>query len=327
MLSVIIPCYNGEKYVARAIESIYMQKCEKIELIVVDDGSVDQSKEIILSWVSKFEQKDWELKYLWQENSGVGAAVNSGLKLITGKYLLLLDADDRLLDGAVDKMIYVLDNNPHITCVRTNGWVINETDRWLFTQDCKEKQEEDVFENILLGKTHNWAGSYMVRTKELFEVYYDRNIHPSRYGQNLQILLPCVYNKKTYYLNEPLMEYIRQKDSLSSICDKNQRLQRGIKNAKEYANIRKNIIEKLVEDEKQKVLYVEMIQKGYLELLFQLACIYKEKELLKNVYKSLKKMGAISLQQKIQFYQVTSPVFALVLRVLRKVGVLSKSQK
>ena len=77
-VSVIIPCYNGASVINRSIESVYIQDYPNIEMIVVDDGSTDNSKEVILSWVSRFAEKGFVLKYVYQQNRGLGGAIDTG---------------------------------------------------------------------------------------------------------------------------------------------------------------------------------------------------------------------------------------------------------
>src|SRR5262249_45863039 len=91
-LAVIIPCWNAEPYVARAIESVINQNYPELEIIVIDDGSADKSLEIIRSFGNRVR---WETG----PNRGSCAARNRGLFLSTAKYVLFLDADDYLDDG------------------------------------------------------------------------------------------------------------------------------------------------------------------------------------------------------------------------------------
>ena len=100
LISVIIPVYNGEKYVKDAIESIFNQSYKSIEIIVIDDGSIDNTASI----VSRFP----EVIYFFQENQGVASARNKGLSLAKGEYIAFLDADDTYL---IDKLKIHIDNS------------------------------------------------------------------------------------------------------------------------------------------------------------------------------------------------------------------------
>ena len=86
-ISVIIPVWNGEKYLTEAIESALNQDYENKEIIVVNDGSSDRSEEIIQTFGNR-------IRHVYQENKGLGASRNTGVRLSTGTYLTFLDQDD-----------------------------------------------------------------------------------------------------------------------------------------------------------------------------------------------------------------------------------------
>lgn len=84
-ISVIIPVFNGARYIAAALDSVFNQNYNNIEVIVVNDGSTDNSENII---------KSYDIRYLKQENLGVAVARNNGIKLSKGEFLAFLDQDD-----------------------------------------------------------------------------------------------------------------------------------------------------------------------------------------------------------------------------------------
>ena len=96
-LSIIIPVYNGEKYIGRAIKSIINQDTTGIEIIIIDDGSKDKSYSICEQFAKKYKQ----IKLIHSENKGVSHARNTGIKEAAGEWITFLDADDYLLDSAV----------------------------------------------------------------------------------------------------------------------------------------------------------------------------------------------------------------------------------
>lgn len=99
-LSVIIPVYNNENYLERCFNSIINQNINDLEIIVVNDGSTDDSDKII----QKYEKNHKEIKYYQKENTGVADSRNYGIEKATGKYIMFLDADD-YLDSALYKKI------------------------------------------------------------------------------------------------------------------------------------------------------------------------------------------------------------------------------
>lgn len=90
MISIIVPVYNAELYIDRCIQSIIEQTYKDIEIILVDDGSLDKSGEIIKQW----SFRDKRIKVIFQENKGVSMARNVGLDLATGEEIIFIDSDD-----------------------------------------------------------------------------------------------------------------------------------------------------------------------------------------------------------------------------------------
>lgn len=100
MLSVIIPVYNVEKYIYECIKSVVEQSIKEIEIIVVDDGSQDNSIKIVEKFIDK------RIKILKKDNGGLSSARNEGLKVATGEYVIFVDSDDYLKDNTVLEEMY-----------------------------------------------------------------------------------------------------------------------------------------------------------------------------------------------------------------------------
>lgn len=102
MVSVIIPTYNRAGLLSRAVRSVLNQTFKDFELIIVDDGSVDNTKDV----VREFRNDDDRIKYVWQKNSGTPAgSLNSGIKLAKGEYIAFLDDDDEWLPQKLEKQL------------------------------------------------------------------------------------------------------------------------------------------------------------------------------------------------------------------------------
>ena len=110
MVSVVIPAYNTERYIRRAIDSVLAQRYRQFECIVVDDGSTDATGEIARSFGSK-------IRYLRQDNHGASAARNAGLDAATGRYIAFLDSDDYWLDTKLENQVLVMTSNPELVLV------------------------------------------------------------------------------------------------------------------------------------------------------------------------------------------------------------------
>lgn len=106
-VSVIIPVYNAEKYLRQCLDSVINQSLREIEIICVDDGSTDGSREIL----KRYAEKDKRLTVLPQENSGPGVARNKGLDHASGEYVMFLDADDWFELDMLEKLVQSAEKN------------------------------------------------------------------------------------------------------------------------------------------------------------------------------------------------------------------------
>ena len=95
--SIIVPVYNGEEYLAQTLECLLSQSEKDIEIITVNDGSTDYTQNII----EEYAKKDSRIKAVYQENAGVSAARNNGIERACGEYIIFIDSDDLLGDGAL----------------------------------------------------------------------------------------------------------------------------------------------------------------------------------------------------------------------------------
>jgi glycosyltransferase involved in cell wall biosynthesis len=109
LVSVVIPCYNHSHYLPTAIESVLQQSHKEVEIVVVDDGSTDQTREVA--------QRYQQVKYVYQQNSGLSASRNTGIKHSSGQYLVFLDADDWLYPTALETNLRYLQQNPQLAFV------------------------------------------------------------------------------------------------------------------------------------------------------------------------------------------------------------------
>ncbi len=112
-VSVIVPIYNGEKYLEECLDSILNQTVKDIEIICVDDGSTDRSNEIL----EKYSSNDARIRIYHQENQFAGIARNTGMKYAEGKYILFLDGDDFFDSSMVEKLYNKSEQDKADICV------------------------------------------------------------------------------------------------------------------------------------------------------------------------------------------------------------------
>ena len=123
LVSVVVPCYNMEHKIERLLESLQRQTWTNNELIFVDDGSVDGTGDVILNYRERFEALGMRFQYFRQENQGVSAAINTGLRNIHGDYLIWPDADDWLEDRSIQTRVEFLEQNPQYAVVTSNAYI------------------------------------------------------------------------------------------------------------------------------------------------------------------------------------------------------------
>ena len=109
VVSVIVPVYNRASIVIGTLQAIKTQLYRPIELIIIDDGSNDQTAEVITLWAAAAEDRDFTVRVLKQENMGAPSARNAGLRAVTGKYIQFLDSDDLIDSVKIKKQVEMLE--------------------------------------------------------------------------------------------------------------------------------------------------------------------------------------------------------------------------
>lgn len=134
LVSVVVPVFNGERFLAEALESVFAQDYRPIEVIVVDDGSTDRSAEIIRSFP--------EVRLVSQANAGVAAARNAALRIATGEFISFLDQDDRWLPHKLTRQVARLLECPSLGFVTAQERCVldglTEAPHWLRNSSTRE---------------------------------------------------------------------------------------------------------------------------------------------------------------------------------------------
>ena len=149
LISIIVTFYNQAYYIAKTLESIKLQTYTNWECIIVDDGSFDDSAEVI----KEFIKYDTRFTYLFQDNQGVSRARNKGFALATGSFINFMDGDDTFLPDKLKEQIQVFKDNPEIAvCICDHQFYLEKEDVYKYYE----------FENLttkpleqLLFKWHN----------------------------------------------------------------------------------------------------------------------------------------------------------------------------
>ncbi|MFF7708718.1 glycosyltransferase [Pseudomonas sp. NPDC007930] len=180
LVSIVAPCYNGEKYLALALEGIYAQTYANIEVIIVDDGSTDGS----LALLEKL-QPTYGFHLHHQQNQGVSAALNHGLKYAKGKYVATPDLDDIMLPESVAVRVAFMEEHPETGICSGNSRYIDAQGNVLKTEKRSHPSRYD-FADILRNARVCGAPAALYRMAALEAAnFYD----PALQVQDFQITL------------------------------------------------------------------------------------------------------------------------------------------
>ncbi len=167
-VSIIIPCYNLAEYLTETLESVLIQTYENWECIIMNDGSTDNTDEIVQKWCIK----DKRYKYIKQSNQGVIAARNISIKSSIGKYILPLDADDKIDAYFLEEAVKFLENNESdiiFGIVETFGTHTERWDKEIFS--IAEELKHNLIPITALYRREIWEsiGGYNSKMKNGFE--------------------------------------------------------------------------------------------------------------------------------------------------------------
>ena len=220
LISIIVPIYNVEKYLKRCIDSIINQTYKKLEIILVDDGSKDNSGKIC----DKYAKKDIRIKVIHKKNEGVSEARNVGLKVSTGEYIGFVDADDYIEPNMYEEMSDNLkENNADIVICDYNT---NDREKQRKTKQEKNHKYTNNIEIISKDEACNKLFFDYSCRGFLWNKLYKRDILCNAgkiilFDKNIKILEDLVYNyiifqnaNKIVYNHHPFYNYIQREDSV-----------------------------------------------------------------------------------------------------------------
>ncbi len=308
LVSILSPCYNGETYVSRFLDSVLKQDYSNLEVIMVNDGSTDNTDNIIKSYIEKFKKKNINFIYLTQENSGAAGAINNGLKYVKGEYLTWPDSDDILTPDSISKKVKFLEDNPQYGFVKTDASIYDENDLnnsiGFLSKKAKSRFNEQLFEDFIYEKNGVYfaPGCYMVRMSAFLDVNPSRSIYITKGGQNWQMLLPISHKYKCGYIDESLYYYIVRKNSHSHASVGN--FEKEIKKIDNYLDILINVLSEMNLSEKQKDDYIYNLKLRFSRKKIGLARQYKFKKVYFENFCYLKQQNKLPVRYKIFNYIV-----------------------
>ncbi len=208
MVSIIIPTYNRVSLLSRAIKSVLSQTFKDFELIIVDDGSTDNTKDM----VEGFRRMDARVKYFRQENSGTPASpLNTGIKYAKGQYMAFLDDDDEWLPLKLEKQIalFQISKKPNLGIVSCGCFMIRGDKIKIY-----QFPATDNILQLLLDKSVFLSCSSTVMKKEVFSRLgqFDESFRLF-FARDMWLKICCEYDFD--FVAEPLYKYYIHESNLS----------------------------------------------------------------------------------------------------------------
>lgn len=293
-LSVIIPVYNCELQITKCIESIISQTYENLEIIIVDDGSKDQSGKIC----DQLKENDDRIVVIHQKNSGVSEARNTGLKVCTGELITFVDADDYLMESSIyEKTIHIL-NEEKVDLV---GWLwqYEMGDTFVVSKDSIHGVKYGIsnrdeflsllykgnYPNGLVVSVYNKIYRRDIISREMFKykIYEDDD-------WSIRVLLK---NKSIYLINDFGYVYTENTDSLThqKFTSKNLKFLDVLKNRQSLLSYNKKLLDQTIK------LYCEI----YIEYYYKSKKYKLDFPSDKNTFKRYKQMNNLSLKTRLRF--------------------------
>ena len=200
-ISIIIPVYNVENYIERCLDSVINQTMEDIQIIVVNDGSTDSSKEKI----KKYQDK---IIYLEKENGGLSSSRNFGLKYATGEYIAFLDSDDYVQKDTYGKMYELAkkENSDMVQCGFI--WEYPKKKKKAIVEVCKNKNEL-----MVKGRVEAWNKLIRREIIEEHNIQYPEGL----IYEDMEFFFKLIpYLNKVSYIDEDFIHYVQRNNSIAN---------------------------------------------------------------------------------------------------------------
>ncbi len=196
LISVIIPIYNGEKYVKQALDSVINQTYNNLEIIIINDGSTDNSLNII----KDYQSKDKRIVIIDKQNNGVSSARNDGIKKSSGKYIMFLDSDDYLDNDYIFNMYNCLIKKTSDVCMSgIRQFNENKTIRFKkYLNEDKKLNFNDILLDIINTNEFNTIFKYIIDSDIIKNnnILFDTTL---KYAEDLKFAYTVLKNSKSIY--------------------------------------------------------------------------------------------------------------------------------
>ena len=312
-VSIIVPVYGVEKYIDKCLDSLVKQSLKEIEIIVVNDGTKDNSQKIIDKYVKKYPDK---IKSYIKENGGQGSARNYGLKKAMGEYIGYVDSDD-FVEKDMYKKLYNKANENDYDIVVCGNYNVSEDYKTKNIDTFTNDYNTDL-ENVFFGKMAVWNKIYkrdiLIKNKLEFKekVWYE----------DLAFTLKTVMNSNTFaFIDEPLYDYLIREGSTMN----NSNVQRNLEILDAFNDILSYIQHNKKEEYFSKIefLAIDHIYISAIVRVLKADADYKVKrETIKKLidymnkkfpnYKNNKYINSLSKKRKIVYKLINMKMYGLI---------------
>ncbi|GKU77025.1 glycosyltransferase family 2 protein [Paenibacillus sp. L3-i20] len=212
--TIVIPCFNLAKYIRKTIESVLVQTYTDFELIIIDDGSLDDSYKIL----QEIENTDKRVRLFSKENGGVSSARNFGIHKSTGDYILFLDGDD-LINKDLLKRAHHIFTNTDVDMFSYGYQTLNENTNQTIKKYSSNKYNNKIltevqFLNLFLTKKISQSMCSFITKKEIIDknkILFDEN---TKHGEDQELQVRCISKcMSIFYDSEVLFYYIQRAGS------------------------------------------------------------------------------------------------------------------
>lgn len=203
-VSIIMPVYNAVNHVEQAIQSVLDQDDKNWELLIINDGSTDESKQIISSF------HDPRIKYHDQANLGVSAARNVGLALMTGDYFCFLDADDVLTRNSLSSRLKVFMKNKNIYFVDGVVNFIDESGKCISGSFVPKFKGNPINELIALSDSCFFGPTWMIKRKPDIHYQFNENM---THAEDLAFYISIAEEGMYSHTDQVILQYRKHKSS------------------------------------------------------------------------------------------------------------------
>jgi len=209
-VSIIMPVYNREKYLAEAINSVLEQTYNDIELIIIDDGSSDASLDIANDYANKHPNK---VRVLSQKNAGASAARNNGIDNAKGDLVAFLDSDDFYEKTKIQEQVALYHKHPDASFIYCDYYIVNNRNEITKHVESNESMTGNIYNKLWLASSEIWGGTMMVSKVKMIEAGgFNIDLAGS---ENVDLRLKLSLLGPVYYVAKPLCRYRRHDSNIT----------------------------------------------------------------------------------------------------------------